>query len=312
MGDAMDVEAIRAFLRVAASGNLTRAAESLGLPQPTLSRTIRTLEREAGAPLFVRTRRGVHPTEAGRRFAERCRGIVSAIEDAIAEVAPDRAPSGHVSVGIPHSMTDFIARPLVEWFAANFPQSVISLLQGVSDELEQSLALGETDVGILISPQTRAPLIALRAIAIDQVHLLTPPGETLRQPKADWKDLKGRNIILPRKQNQLRRRAEAAAKRLRFPLQVVAESSTPDLTLSLVEAGLGVSLLPGCASERARNERRVNGYPMAKTEVVWTLARSPQSPPSRLCDLVEEKVRELVAGRARQGAWRLPSVRGAR
>jgi LysR family nitrogen assimilation transcriptional regulator len=308
----MDVETIRAFLRVAASGNLTRAAESLGLPQPTLSRMIKVLEREAGAPLFVRTRRGVHPTEAGKRFAERCRGIVSAIEDAIAEIAPDRAPAGHVSVGIPHSMTGFIARPLVEWFAASFPRSVISLQQGVSDELEQSLALGETDVGILISPQTRAPLIALRAIAIDQVHLLMPPGETLRQPKADWKDLKGRNIILPRKQNQLRRRAEAAAKRLRFPLQVVAESSTPDLTLSLVEAGLGVSLLPGCASERARSEKRVRGHPMANTEVVWTLARSPQSPPSKLCDLIEEKIRELVAGRARKGAWRLPSPRAGR
>ena len=53
----MNLKEMRAFLRVARFGNLTRAAESLGVPQPTLSRTIKEIEKETGAVLFVRTRR---------------------------------------------------------------------------------------------------------------------------------------------------------------------------------------------------------------------------------------------------------------
>lgn len=301
----MDVKEMRSFLRVARFGNLTRAAESLDIPQPTLSRTIKEIEKETGAVLFVRTRRGVHLSDAGRRFAERIQGIVGQIDDAMAEAGGDNIPAGYVTVGIPHSMTAFIAHPLVEWFARSFPGSVISAQQGVSDEIEQGIALGQIDVGILISAQTLAPLAGLKPFATEQAYLNVAPGRQLSKSVVDWPDLADLPLILPRRQNQLRRRIEAAAHRHRYKLNVVAEISSPQLIVSLTAAGLGCSVMPACASEQARADGRVVGYPIVNTEVVWTIAKSQQSPASKLARLIEDKILDLAAKRAERKLWRL-------
>lgn len=61
----MELRVLRYFLEVARQGNITRAAEALHVTQPTLSRQLQDLEKELGAPLFIRSKRRIELTEAG-------------------------------------------------------------------------------------------------------------------------------------------------------------------------------------------------------------------------------------------------------
>lgn len=111
----MDVAQLQAFQAVADELHFGRAAERLHLAQPYLSRTIRALERDLGAPLFDRTTRRVELTAAGHALVEPARAMLALCEEARAEVgAAHRGESGRVRFGFAgpssHSMVGMLAR----------------------------------------------------------------------------------------------------------------------------------------------------------------------------------------------------------
>src|SRR5437762_6185229 len=72
---------VQAFIEVARSGNVSRAAEALYVTQPALTARIQALEKELGEALFVRTGRGVRLTDAGRVFLPNAERAVQAVDD---------------------------------------------------------------------------------------------------------------------------------------------------------------------------------------------------------------------------------------
>ena len=88
----MSLSQIRYFVAVAEEGHVGRAARRLRLAQPPLSRQIRSLEEELGAPLFARTPRGMRLLPAGATFLEHARAILSRLDDAVDAVRRKSAP----------------------------------------------------------------------------------------------------------------------------------------------------------------------------------------------------------------------------
>lgn len=143
----MDLKQMRYFLAVAEERNFTRAAERLHMAQPPLTRQIQALEEDIGAPLFVRTPRGVSLTEAGQALLDEVPNLL-----ALAQRAKERAvlasegQSGRLDVGIFGSgVLDVIPRILAK-FHADRPEVRI-VLHSLSKH-EQVEALRERRISV--------------------------------------------------------------------------------------------------------------------------------------------------------------------
>src|SRR5690242_17984722 len=97
----MELRHLRCFLAVAEEGHVTRAAERLGIQQPPLSRTVKSLESEIGERLFVRTPRGVELTEAGTAFYQGASAILASLENSVELTrSTARGERGRIRVGV--------------------------------------------------------------------------------------------------------------------------------------------------------------------------------------------------------------------
>src|SRR3954468_7429848 len=94
----MQLAQIEGFLEVARSGNVSRAAATLRITQPALTARLQSLEQELGQPLFVRTRRGVQLTDAGRALLPYAQQAVAALAGGVAQVAEVAAGGGELAL----------------------------------------------------------------------------------------------------------------------------------------------------------------------------------------------------------------------
>jgi LysR family transcriptional regulator, hca operon transcriptional activator len=140
----MELRHLRYFVAVAEAGSLKLAAEEkLHTTQPSLSRQIRDLEHEVGAPLFLRNARGVELTAAGRVFLDHARVVLSHAETALRSVRQISKPTfslgfmiGHDSTWIPKALNvlhDKLPEIHVVISTQNSPQLAAALSQGLID-----------------------------------------------------------------------------------------------------------------------------------------------------------------------------------
>ena len=124
--------------------SITTAAETLGLTQPALTRSIGEVERLLGTRLFHRLPRGMQLTEVGVQFVERARQILSEMDDLIADVSysPERV-AGRLRLGVAPTAWLAYARPALIRLAAEYPGIKIEIVNGTVQDLCPRLLRGE-------------------------------------------------------------------------------------------------------------------------------------------------------------------------
>src|SRR5687768_12157435 len=146
----MDLKQLEYFVRVAELGSFTRAAIALDVAQPALSRQVRLLEVELRQNLLTRNGRGATPTEAGQLLLEHGRGILHQVQRAREELGRVRgALAGRVAVGLPPSVAKVMAVPLIREFRSRMPEATVSVSEGLSAAMQESLAKGRLDIAVL-------------------------------------------------------------------------------------------------------------------------------------------------------------------
>ena len=142
----LEVRRMRHVIALADHGSFARAATSLGLSQPALSRSIQAVERETGSQLFVRTVNGVEPTDSGRVFVARIRQIVQLTEDLDRDLTSERGlHSGHVHVGAGPYPAQSMLAPALARFVADHPRVVVRVMMREWDELLRRLRAREIE-----------------------------------------------------------------------------------------------------------------------------------------------------------------------
>lgn len=249
----MDTGHLKAFLKIAETGSISRAAESLGIAQPSLSQQLLRLEDELGLRLFDRTARGVTLTEGGRVFRERARQILHAADQAIADARQlrDEAP-GQVIFAMPPSVARLVGVALITTLAEQAPQVRVRIVEAYSGAIRGWLEAEKIDLGILYD---LGPLrhLAMRRLASEELVLVGPPGR-FDSAEVPLRALEGVPLIAPGPQHGLRQLLDREAARAGIELTVDHEIDALDATIGLVAAGQGLAVLPVSAVVAGRLE----------------------------------------------------------
>lgn len=251
----MDLRRLRYFVAVAEELHFGRAARRLNVSQPPLSVQIRTLEREVGAPLLVRTQRRVELTEAGRVLLEEARRLLGQAEAAVmhARRAAEGA-IGRLAVGFVSTVDYSILPPLVRRFRQKHPGIALKLLELTGDRQQALLQSGELDLGLSILPSPLAGL-TMRPVFREPLIAAVPANHSLAgRRRTALRSLAGEPFIqFPREMAPgLYDLAIAACRKAGFTPHLAQEAIQMQTILGLVAAGLGVALVPQCMSKLQR------------------------------------------------------------
>ncbi len=239
----MELRHIRYFVAVAEELHFRRAAERLNVSQPPLSQQIRQLEEELGVALFVRNRRGVSLTPAGRRFLPRARRILSDVDIALLLTKRDSAQT--FTVGFVSSATSLMA-PILRNFRGAHPEIDLRLVEGSTSQQGDMLRSGEINVGFL-RPPVPGRGINIEILVQERLALILANDHPLAgRPQLKLADMaRERFVLFPRPLGPgLFDSIIVACRKAGFSPEIDQIGDSMLTILGLVAAGQGVSLVP--------------------------------------------------------------------
>lgn len=303
----LDLRKLSYFSSVVEAKSLSKAAESLHVAQPGLTKSIKALEEELGTPLLRRSAKGVATTEAGARLYEHCQIVFKQLDRAKLDVRKSvERPSGVVTVGLPHSLMMVLALPMLQLTTARYPDVRLELKQEHSHVLGSNIRAGKLDFAVMASQRSATGLLCHRLVQ-EELVFVEPvrPGDKAREIHISFIEASRHEFILPSVGNGLRTAAEGYFRTRLLPLNVKYEIDAVALITQCVEAGLGVSLLPGGCLRVDIDQGRVRVKPFAeggchRSIVLCHAAETTPSPATvTVMSLVEEAARDMVI----RGQW---------
>jgi LysR family cyn operon transcriptional activator len=241
----MELRHLRYFLAAAEGLHFGRAARRLHISQPTVSQQIRELEEELGAELFERRGRGVRLTPAGelfRTYASRAIEDVAAGERALDALA--KREVGELRVAYLPSMTASLVVPAVASVLRKHPGVRVVAYEGTSRRVERLVVEGKVDIGLGLLP-ARSPGLETEPLLEGRLALVVPRQHRLaKETSASLRDLEDEPFALLSRSLRARGLANALFARARMSPRVVLEADTVATVLSVVRAGLAITVLP--------------------------------------------------------------------
>ena len=301
----MELKQLESFVRVAELGSFTKAASVLGMPQPLLSRHVRQLEVELHQNLLLRNGRGVSLTEAGSRMLEHGRGILHQVALAKEELASVRgALAGKVSIGLPPSLSKLVTVPLTLAFRKALPQAQLSLGEGFSVLMVESLRAGRLDMAVLYNPPP-APDLEMTLLHEDALILIAGKknalGRTPLKPSMNLSALAELPLIVPSRPNAFRLLIETEMVRINCKPNITLEIDGLNAILELVKEGLGYAVLPAYTLKNFANPQSFTTHrierPKLKSQLmlVWSGKRPLTSTHSATQAIIQRVVNQSLS-----------------
>jgi LysR family transcriptional regulator, transcription activator of glutamate synthase operon len=230
---------------VAVEGNLTRAAASVGLQQPTASRWLAALSAELGTPVVVPDGRGIRLSRAGASLAASAGRALSELASGVRQAADEADPErGHVVLAFLYTLGERRVPGLLRAFRQQHPHVRFTLLQGPHEELLDHVRSGCADLA-LTSPQPGPGEFSGVALEEQQLVVAAPDGHRLAaRVWVRMADLAGEAFVATKATSGLREVTDELAAAAGFTPTLAFEGEDVNTLRGLVAAGLGVAVLP--------------------------------------------------------------------
>ncbi|MGH9943066.1 MAG: LysR family transcriptional regulator [Pyrinomonadaceae bacterium] len=281
----MELSQLRSFRCVAETLNFTRAAERLHLTQAAVSHQIKALERELGEPLFIRAKRGVKLSQAGKaalEYVERILDEVDALREQVS--GRGRVQAGRVRAAAATQAFVHLFAGLFEQFMRANPRIELSFRTTVSTEQTVADILnGTAEVGFASLP-VYSPALQVTELFEDELLLVVGRTHRLaRQRAASVEEVERERLILFERGASIRRATDEFFKLVGARPALALESNDTYFVKLMVEHGVGISLLPSWAvrDEVAAGrlaQLRIEGHHLRRSVAMVSLGQFQPSP----------------------------------
>ena len=305
----MELRQLRYLVAIAEHGSFSKAAEKVFVAQSALSQQIALLEAEVGTPLFDRSRKGAQLSEAGQRFLPHAVSILRQVQEAARSARQDgSAPEGKVVFGLPHSVSNALALPLLRAVRARWPGVQLELTEELTGHLTRQLRSGHLHMAVLFDDGHLAGLRQARLL-YERLSLIAPAScgnngdgtrsislrQALQQP-----------LMLPAQPHGVRPLIEAAARHAGLPPPVVeADISSISILRTTLLAGMGRTLLPPMPLRAEIESGQLIARPVVRPalERLLVLCAPTDLPASAAAQAVWDLTLALTAQMCQHGEW---------
>lgn len=249
---------IRYFIDVAETGNISRAAERLGITQPSLSLSVKRLEDSLGTALLLRSKNGIKLTQAGKRFLSESKDLLNRWNQVKSNTKKtEDEVSGQYSLGCHQTVALYTLKHFLPELLEKNPQLEIKLKHDISRKITEEIISFSLDFGIVINP-VKHPDLVLHKLGEDEFGFW----------KSKKHDLKKMETLIydPDLNQSLSLLKRLTKKNINFIKSIHCNSL--EVISTLASEGVGVALLPKkIARQNPQLELLSEDYPSVMDEI---------------------------------------------
>ncbi|ECU9996650.1 LysR family transcriptional regulator [Salmonella enterica subsp. diarizonae serovar 48:i:z] len=310
---------LRIFITVAQAKSFSRAGDMIGLSQSAVSHSVKELERQIGARLLDRTTREVVLTEAGQQLATRLERVLDELNSILRDAGRVGTQlTGTVRVAASQTISAHLIPQCIAQSNSLYPAIDFVLHDRPQQWVLESIRQGEVDFGIVIDPGAAVDL-QCEAILSEPFLLLCRQDHPLaHQEWVSWQDLKQAPLVLQDYASGSRPLIDAAlahfaidAALAHFAIEadIVQEIGHPATLFPMVEAGIGISVLPALALPLPQDShllvKRLTPVVERQLMLARRKNRSLSTAAQALWDVVRTQASELTAARAKDPLYQI-------
>jgi len=238
----MELRHLQYFVAVCKQLHFTKAAESLGIAQPTLSQQIHVLEQEVNTPLFDRVGKRILLTEAGEILFKYSMRIFDTLEQAASDISQLKGlERGHIKIAC---LGTYLAMETVMDFHQRYPKIQIAVEQLSTEQIRHKLLQNELDFGVVFLPLADKELESIPLYSETLVFVTSQTHELANLKRVGFAQLKEVPLILMSRKYLVRQMFDQACQENGYDFTPTIELSEMDDLREMVEKNVGVSVLP--------------------------------------------------------------------
>lgn len=270
-GIILDIRHLTYFIEVANHRSFTKAAQTLHITQPSISKMIKLLEEELDVILFYRSAKQIELTDAGKALLHQSQQIVNSFQNLTSELADViHSKKGAITIGLPPMVGARFFPKIISDFTVAYPQISLTLLEVGSQKVQVGIDDGSLDIGVVMLPVDET-LFDIIPIIDEPIMLIVHPDHRLvQQSIVELSDLKDENFIFFRKSFTLHDNIINRCIESGFNPKIAFKSSHWDFIAEMVAINFGIALLPKIICQDL-DPARIKIIPIAEPMIHWNL-----------------------------------------
>jgi len=278
-----DLNHLAILVDVARLGSLTKVAAGTGMTQPAVSRVVSRLERQCGGRLFLRTGRGMVPSDLGKQVLPIVHEVLKYSDQLSQQVSVSAgALTGDVRLGIVPSLNKSMVVPLLRHLRARAPGIRMRVYDGSAGQIDQWLVSGAVDIGVTYRNDPELPLNMEQLYTVDTCLVGAATDPLLKARQVTVHQLDDLPLVLPAAPSAMRMLLAHLARKRNLRLNIVVEAESSLLQLDIAAAGIAYALLPEHLVAEANSTGRLRATPIADPSmrrfiVMGTTSGAPSS-----------------------------------
>ena len=241
----MELIDLKIFAAVVEQGTATKAAKTLGMTQPGVSKHLSRLEEDVGGKLFKREGKYLVISEYGEFFYEKVKKILSDVEDLRDSSYGALLPAGSLKFGLTDAATFIVTPSSIIEFRKRYPRIQISLDVDSSTHIEEGVLNGHYDMGVITAAIKPHSLLQQETLYEDVIDAVVSKDHVLAKKKrVTLEDITEHTLIISPRRRRTRAILENVFKANGIKIKDIIEVYIHTTAVRLAEAGLGIALLP--------------------------------------------------------------------